>query len=152
MTSIALKMVTDVAMGMWASNAISTLLLNGDAVGYGSRAIQSGGMGLILTMLLLTVPPMAANFFQGSLGQFMAYATIGPHLSQGQPQRGSYSGGGPGGEYPQQLSAANTSGSRDQVSSGEFRTPPAPYQQQPLAGQPVSGDSIRRDAPPHDRG
>ncbi|WP_167285316.1 type IV secretion system protein [Marilutibacter alkalisoli] len=128
MTSIALKMVTDVAIGMWASDAINTLLLGGEPAGFGSRAMQSGGMGLILTMLLLTVPPMAANFFQGSLGQFMAYATMGPHLQTGQPQMGAYSGGGPGGggygggyspQQPGTLNArAQDDGSRQ---AGDFR-------------------------------
>lgn len=77
MVSIALRMVTDVAMGLWAADAIGTLLLGGaDAVGYSSRAMQSGGMGIILTLLLLTVPPMAANFFQGTLGSFMHYTAF----------------------------------------------------------------------------
>lgn len=76
MVTIALRMVTDVAVGMWASDAIATLLLNGETTGYSSRALQSGGMGLILTLLLITVPPMAANFFQGTLGGFMHYSAF----------------------------------------------------------------------------
>jgi len=42
-----------------------------------SQAMQQGGMGLILTTLILTAPPMAAMFFQGTLGSFMAYSQIG---------------------------------------------------------------------------
>jgi type IV secretion system protein VirB6 len=34
-------------------------------------------MGLILTTLILTAPPMAAVFFQGTLGTFTAYSQIG---------------------------------------------------------------------------
>jgi type IV secretion system protein VirB6 len=34
-------------------------------------------MGLILTTLIRTAPPMAAVFFQGTLGTFMAYSQIG---------------------------------------------------------------------------
>lgn len=79
MVSIALRMVTDVAAGMWASDALGSLFLGGggDAVGYSSRALQTGGMGLILTLLLITVPPMAANFFQGTLGSFMHFSAFG---------------------------------------------------------------------------
>jgi len=34
-------------------------------------------MGLILTPLILTAPPIAAMFFQGNLGSYMAYSQIG---------------------------------------------------------------------------
>ena len=37
----------------------------------------AGRHGLILTTLILTAPPMAAVFFQGTLGTFMAYSQIG---------------------------------------------------------------------------
>ena len=55
-------------------------------------------MGLILTTLILTAPPMAAMFFQGTLGSFMAYSQIGGSPvaaapgAQGQPPgaAGSY--------------------------------------------------------------
>ncbi len=48
----------------------------------------------ILTTLILTAPPMAAFFFQGTLGSFMAYSQIGGSPAaqrgpQGQPP-GSY--------------------------------------------------------------
>jgi type IV secretion system protein VirB6 len=55
-------------------------------------------MGLILTTLILTAPPMAAMFFQGTLGSFMAYSQIGGSGvgaqpgPQGQPP-GSMGGG-----------------------------------------------------------
>jgi type IV secretion system protein VirB6 len=41
--------------------------------GINSMALQQGGLGLILTVLIVTAPPMAASFFQGMLGQFSAY-------------------------------------------------------------------------------
>ncbi|WP_338062230.1 hypothetical protein [Stenotrophomonas pictorum] len=80
--------------------------------GLSSQAMQQGGMGLILTTLILTAPPMAAMFFQGTLGSFMAYSQIGGAAGaqpgpQGQPpgsylhqapenNRGSSGGGGSG--------------------------------------------------------
>ncbi len=155
MVSIALRMITDVAMGMWAADAINTLLLDGQTTGYSSRALQSGGMGVILTMLLLTVPPMVANFFQGTLGQFTAYATMGNHLNNAQPERGAYSGGGgpSGGHHPspmqrvggEEARAANPSvfgtrnfqadGSAARVTPEQVREgPQAPYRD-PSAGR-----------------
>lgn len=78
MTSIALDMVTRVAAAMWGSAIAGNLLLGDNIVGgYNSQALQQGGMGMILTLLILTVPPMAANFFQGTLGSFLPYAQIG---------------------------------------------------------------------------
>jgi len=65
-----------------------------------SMALQQGGMGLILTTLILTAPPMAAMFFQGTLGNFMAYSQIGGSAvattpgPSGQPP-GSYVPGAP---------------------------------------------------------
>ncbi|MCC4627416.1 hypothetical protein LL973_24720, partial [Xanthomonas campestris pv. nigromaculans] len=35
------------------------------------------GLGLVMTTLIVTAPPMAAAFFQGTLGQFTAYSALG---------------------------------------------------------------------------
>lgn len=40
-------------------------------------AMQQGGLGLVLTILLVTIPPMTTNFFNGVLGQFSAYSHFG---------------------------------------------------------------------------
>jgi type IV secretion system protein VirB6 len=42
-----------------------------------SQAMQQGGMGLILTTLIITAPPMAAAFFQGTLGYFTPGSVFG---------------------------------------------------------------------------
>jgi len=39
------------------------LLAGASSDGMTSQAMQQGGMGLILTTLILTAPPMAAMFF-----------------------------------------------------------------------------------------
>lgn len=152
MTSIALKMVTDVAAGMWASDAISTLILGESPMGYGSRALQQGGMGLILTLLLLTVPPMAANFFQGSLGGFMHYSAFGAGAATAPGAHGP--AGSPLPTYkPVQPGVANASGGREHGSSGDMRTTQsAPYQAGPLGGQPVIGEVVQKGGPQRDRG
>ncbi|WP_312708317.1 type IV secretion system protein [Stenotrophomonas sp.] len=78
MVSIALDMVIRVAAAFWTSALVNTFLIKGISnEGLNAQAMQQGGMGLILTTLILTVPPMAAMFFQGTLGGFMAYSQIG---------------------------------------------------------------------------
>lgn len=95
MVSIALDMVIRVSVAFWARAAFDRFLLDGaSSDGLTSQAMQQGGMGLILTTLILTAPPMAAFFFQGTLGSFMAYSQIGGSPAaqpgpQGQPP-GSY--------------------------------------------------------------
>ncbi len=78
MVSIALDMVIRVSSSFWATALVNRFLLDGaSSDGMTSQAMQQGGMGLILTTLILTAPPMAAMFFQGTLGSFMAYSQIG---------------------------------------------------------------------------
>ncbi|MCC4604236.1 type IV secretion system protein [Xanthomonas campestris] len=54
----------------WAMNGFT-------GEGISSMALQQGGLGLVLTTLIITAPPMAAAFFQGTLGQFTAYSALG---------------------------------------------------------------------------
>lgn len=129
MVSIALNMVSDLAVALWASDALTTLFLPGaeGSTGFSSRAMQSGAMGMILTLLLITVPPLAANFFGGTLGQFTAYATMGSHLAPGggQPQMGAYSGLGGMGVYggqPPQPRQDHTGDSGVRTAQGDLRT------------------------------
>ena len=77
MVSIALKMVTAVAEAFWATALAGSLLGSNFTDGMTSQAMQQGGMGLILTALIISAPPMAAMFFQGTLGQFMAFSQFG---------------------------------------------------------------------------
>ena len=77
MVSIALEMVTAVAEAFWATALAGSLLGENFTDGMTSQAMQQGGMGLILTTLIITAPPMAAAFFQGTLGQFSPYVAFG---------------------------------------------------------------------------
>ncbi|MEE7545682.1 type IV secretion system protein [Xanthomonas sp. Kuri4-1] len=90
--SISLDMVTRVAAAFWGAAMVSNLLpLGGDfSSGVSSQAMQQGGLGLILSTLIISTPPMAAMFFQGTLGGFMAYSQMGAGATaargpQGQP-------------------------------------------------------------------
>uniref|UniRef100_UPI002E7A6566 type IV secretion system protein n=1 Tax=Stenotrophomonas sp. SMYL41 TaxID=3076047 RepID=UPI002E7A6566 len=102
MVSIALDMVIRASTAFWSTALVNKFLLEGaSSDGMTSQAMQQGGMGLILTTLILTAPPMAAMFFQGTLGSFMAYSKIGGSPVAQAP--------GPSGQPP-----------------GSYYTPPAP--------------------------
>jgi type IV secretion system protein VirB6 len=83
-TSVAMEMVARVAVAAWASKGLSALegLEFLGQQGLNAQAVQQGGMGLILSTLILATPPMAAMFFQGSLGNFSPYAGMGGQFSQ----------------------------------------------------------------------
>ncbi|MBJ7514914.1 MAG: type IV secretion system protein [Stenotrophomonas sp.] len=106
MVSIALDMVIRVAGTFWITALADKFLLDGAlADGVTSQAMQQGGMGLILTTLILTAPPMAAFFFQGTLGNFMAYSQISGGAgaapsADGRPP-GTYTPGAPASTTPQ---------------------------------------------------
>ncbi|WP_456362164.1 hypothetical protein [Xanthomonas arboricola] len=83
MVSICMKMVAKVAGSLWAVKGLGMVLDMDFTNGITSQAMQTGGMGVLLTLLILTTPPMAAFFFQGTLGSFMAYSQIGGAASAG---------------------------------------------------------------------
>lgn len=143
MVTIALRMVTDVAEGMWAADALNTLvpgLGGGGVVSFSSRAMQTGSMGLILTLLLITVPPMVSNFFGGTLGSFMHYTAFGVAAAAPGPHgpAGSYN---PGAYHPPQPEGSVSRADTGRDRSGDFRTAQAaPYQAGSLGGQPVDSE------------
>ncbi|WP_183422805.1 type IV secretion system protein [Luteibacter sp. Sphag1AF] len=111
MVSIAMKMMAAIT----AAFAVKYLLTLpnvggiGSTDGINSMAMQQGGLGLILSTLIVMAPPMAAAFFQGTLGQFASYSSfgnIGAHgagardaqsLARGIPPSGGGGVGGGGG-------------------------------------------------------
>jgi type IV secretion system protein VirB6 len=86
MTSLALKVVGLVTASFWLTSALSGGELN---EGMSSRALQQGGIGLMLTMLLISVPPIASNFFQGALGSAPFQSAFGGGRSGGIDGRGT---------------------------------------------------------------
>jgi len=98
-TSIVLTLTANLAGALWSATLINSITGMGGE-GYSSQALQQGGIGLLMTVLIISVPPMAASFFQGSLGSFMHFSAFGGGAAsspgpQGQPP-GSYGGGGGG--------------------------------------------------------
>lgn len=68
MVTLSTDMVIAVAKAFWASS-----LLGAGPDNVSSMALQQGGLGMVMSMLILSAPPMAAMFFQGTLGNFNAY-------------------------------------------------------------------------------
>jgi type IV secretion system protein VirB6 len=69
------------------------------AEGFSSQALQQGGIGLLMTVLIISVPPMTARFFGDTVGSFMNYSAFG---SANRP--------GPQGQAPGQYSAGGGAG------------------------------------------
>nr|WP_313208512.1 type IV secretion system protein [Stenotrophomonas geniculata] len=125
MVSIALDMVIRVSASFWVTALVNKFpLMGASSDGMTSQAMQQGGMGLILTTLILTAPPMAAMFFQGTLGSFMAYSQIGGSPVAQAP--------GPSGQPP-----------------GSYYAPPKPSSstEAPTAGQDAASGTARMTLP-----
>ncbi|WP_445979156.1 type IV secretion system protein [Stenotrophomonas muris] len=135
MVSIALDMVIRVSTAFWSTALVNKFLLEGaSSDGMTSQATQQGGMGLILTTLILTAPPMAATLFQGTLGGFAPYSQIGGSAAgqpgpQGQPP-GSYTPPAPNASAAQSTTTQADTSSRvsgQGVSSSPSEIDPGRY-------------------------
>lgn len=84
MVAIALDAVLAVTAAFWTGK-----FLGSNTEGINSLALQQGGLGLILSTLIVSAPPMAASFFQGTLANFSPYTAFGNDggisASRGQP-------------------------------------------------------------------
>ena len=110
MVSVAMKAVLAVTAAFAAQAAAAMLMGGGPSIS--SMALQQGGLGMVMTVLLVVIPPMAANFFGGTLGHFMHYSVFGggvatapsasgpagaPAPNQARPDSGQRSAYGQGG-------------------------------------------------------
>lgn len=83
-----------VAGAMWGAKFINAAIPGNSPEGLTSLAMQQGGIGLLLTVLIVTVPPIAGVFFGATMGNFMTYSAFGAGgASQPGPQ------GPPAGSY-----------------------------------------------------
>ena len=87
---------TSLAEGSGFTSAASTA--SGGAAGIMQASMQQLGLGLMLSTLLISTPPMAAQFFNGVMGSFSSYnhlASVGIP-APGMPPMSSYGGGATG--------------------------------------------------------
>lgn len=90
MVSIAMKASINTAVALWVSQGIAHLTTM-DTEGFTSQAMQQGGIGLLMTVLIISTPPLAGMLFNGTLGQFSPYSQVGA----GGGMAGGYAGGMP---------------------------------------------------------
>jgi len=124
--ALALKLCIALAEATWASSLINKFLDLGNTGGLTSQAMQQGGVGLLMTLLIITTPAMAAAFFNGTLGTFYSYSQVnnsGPVRGPQGQAPGTY-GGGDYAPPPTTLSTTNQA----QVSTPRWTQPPPPLQ------------------------
>ncbi|HMB42670.1 MAG TPA: type IV secretion system protein, partial [Luteimonas sp.] len=135
MVTLATDMIIAVAAAFWTSS-----LLGAGPDGVNSMALQQGGLGVVLTMLILTAPPMAAMFFQGTLGSFVPYSQFGGGTHGRSP--------GPQGQAPGSYLTSHSPGrnQEDRPVAGQASPTAAggPATNPPRFTQPAHADVIKR--------
>lgn len=128
MVEFATKVIGAVAVAFLTKYVASGFQLNGE--GINSMAMQQGGLGLLMTTLLITAPPMAASFFNGMLGQFTAYSMFGQVGRQtggdAQPGSPNYN---PYSNYSNNQAAMNRQGGASREGGQGFDNAPNPGSQ-----------------------
>ncbi|MCL1634781.1 type IV secretion system protein [Luteimonas sp. SX5] len=71
MLEMTLPMVSAVAAAFWTATWTGA-----NPEGVTSLALQQGGIGVILTMMIIGAPVMAAKFFKATLGEFMPFSAF----------------------------------------------------------------------------
>ncbi|CAD7728719.1 hypothetical protein LMG31884_42600 [Xanthomonas hydrangeae] len=122
-SAIVLKLSYKVAAALWAAKGINSLMGN-DVEGLSSQAMQQGGIGLLLTTVIITMPTVAAALWQGSMGSFMAFSAFDRAGSSPGPQ-----GQAPGSYMPQQ------SGNNTSVPDNSIVLPSTPNNQRVTGGE-----------------
>jgi type IV secretion system protein VirB6 len=88
-SSLVLQLTLKVAEALWAANIVNAITGLGSE-GFTNQSLQQGGIGLLMTVLIVSSPPLAAMFFQGTVGNFLHYSAFGSGTNsrlgpQGQP-------------------------------------------------------------------
>jgi type IV secretion system protein VirB6 len=144
-SSLVLSLTLRVAAALWTANIINGITGMG-AEGFTNQSMQQGGIGLLMTVLIISSPPLAAMFFQGTMGNFLTYSQFGQGgaaraaaAQQGMP--GAY--GGYGGAYAQPTSSTAQSANLGSRSGGDVYGNPGATTR--LSGAPAStyADAIR---------
>jgi len=76
MVALSMKMVLAIA-NAFATQYLLAVAAGSSVHGVSSLAMQQGGVGLVMTLLLIMTPRMVAQFFQGTLGDFASYSAFG---------------------------------------------------------------------------
>ena len=88
MSEISMELITNIAIAEAAGN-ITSILTGGDVGGIMQTVTQQLGLGLMLSTLLITVPPMAGMWFNGVMGSFSPYSAFNSWSPSGAPAGGN---------------------------------------------------------------
>jgi type IV secretion system protein VirB6 len=141
-SGIVLSVTLRVAAALWTASTINGLI-GATSEGLTTQSMEQGGIGLLMTMLIISAPPMASMFFRGTLGNFSPYSNFGGGAgaggaaalrpgAQGQPV-GSYGGGG--GIGPSQANAGQSQ-IGNQTGTGGLNNPNLGQPRQVAATEP----------------
>ncbi len=139
MVSLALDIVGAVALTFWVGKFLGT-----NTEGISSMALQQGGLGLIMTLLMVTVPPMAASFFQGTLGTFTQYSAFGG-ASSTPPQQQAQTNNNYSQTQSQSSQASAASSERNGTEGDRLRS------QSLSAGDPATNPRLGNQNAPQDQ-
>ena len=73
-TGWVMELMAKIAVALWVDKM--TGIFGNATEGLTTQAMMQGGIGLLMTVLIVTIPPIAASYFQGTLGTFMSYSAF----------------------------------------------------------------------------
>lgn len=97
MVTIVMKITIAVAVALWVTGGFTSFAIG--STGLNNMAMQQGGIGLLMTALIVSAPAMAGRFFSTLTGEFRDRASFeGAHIRpEGGGGRGGAGAGGAGG-------------------------------------------------------
>ena len=126
-SDIAMDLVENISGALFVTNIFNSILGGTDATaGVMQASLQQFGLGLILSTLLITTPPMAGSFFNGMMGQFSGNNPLDRFgsVTQRQAPQGSLGSAGvptaAGARGANGAPAPSNTGSRDPVGSPQI--------------------------------
>ena len=85
MADISMDLVSNISVALFTSNTAMELLTGDSASGVMYSVTQQLGLGLMLSTLLIVVPPMAGMWFNGVMGHFNAYSPLSDRWNANAP-------------------------------------------------------------------
>lgn len=143
MVGIVLELSLRITGAFWGGRILSGFL-GGYSEGLSTLALQQGGIGLLLTVLIISVPPMGAMFFQGTMGHFMQFSAFsggGGDALQGR-------GGRPWQTPPSQAASAPHAAQARETRTVSPGSEPAFQRVVGTPAAPAQADRIRRAPDP----
>ncbi|MGO1069627.1 type IV secretion system protein [Lysobacter sp. CA199] len=79
--NLLLDLTVRIAVFMWVAKLVN---IPGAATeGITNQAMQQGGVGMIMTVIIIGAPPLAAHFFQAQIGNAMSASAFGRYAQTG---------------------------------------------------------------------